>query len=336
MPLTWVAYSPDIGLFVGWGADGTGYDFRRLPYNSHVRVRAGYATAARTYRAELSGEFRGVVPPAVVTLEMRASGIDVLRFYGFGNESANTGATDFYKVKQQQYLIAPAVRFALSPVTSLSVGPLARFAHTNLDAGTLIDSVRPYGVGHFGQVGAEAEFLVDARDRPRASSRGVWFGLGGSFYPRAWDVTSAFGEGHAEARSYLTARMPLSPTLALRVAGKKVWGSYPLHEAAYIGGATTVRGFTEHRFAGDAALYGSAELRLSVAKFLVLVPGELGVFGLGDAGRVYLSGETSDRWHAAVGGGVWISFLNPTNTISLAAAHSSEGTGLYARAGFAF
>src|SRR5205807_10494327 len=41
MPLTWVSYSPDLGVFVGVGADGTGYDFRWLPYNSHVRVRAG-------------------------------------------------------------------------------------------------------------------------------------------------------------------------------------------------------------------------------------------------------------------------------------------------------
>src|SRR5205807_8593677 len=63
MPLTWLGYSPDVGLFVGTGVDGTGYDFRRLPYNSHVRVRAGYATTAQTYRAELTGEFRGIVPP---------------------------------------------------------------------------------------------------------------------------------------------------------------------------------------------------------------------------------------------------------------------------------
>jgi len=84
-------------------------------------------------------------------------------------------------------------------------------------------------------------------------------------------VTAPFGEGHAEASSYLTAHIPLHPTLALRVAGKKVWGTYPFYEAAYIGGATTVRGFVEHRFAGDAALYGNAELRLSVAKFYLLV-----------------------------------------------------------------
>jgi len=128
----------------------------------------------------------------------------------------------------------------------------------------------------------------------------------------------------------------LQPTLALRVAGQRVWGTYPFYEAAYIGGATTVRGFVEHRFAGDAAVYGSAELRLSVAKFFFLLPGEVGVFGLGDAGRVYLSGEASDRWHAAAGGGVWLAFLNRANTLSVAAAHGDEGTRIYARAGFAF
>src|SRR5438445_169326 len=65
MPLTWVSYSPDLGVFVGVGADGTGYDFRRLPYNSHVRVRAGYATAAPTYRAGFTGDFRGLVPAGI-------------------------------------------------------------------------------------------------------------------------------------------------------------------------------------------------------------------------------------------------------------------------------
>jgi len=336
MPLTWVGYSADIGLFVGAGADGTGYDFRRLPYNSHVRVRAGYATAAQTYRAEFTGEFRGIVPPAVVRLQMRASGIDVLRFYGFGNETVNTGPNEFYKVKQQQYLVAPALEFSLSRAAKVSVGPVLKFAHTNLVGGTFINVARPYGVEDLGQIGAAADVHVDTRDQPRAARRGITFGFGGSYYPRALDLTSPFGEGHVEASSYLTARIPLQPTLALRIAGKKVWGTYPFYEAAHVGGDTTVRGFVEHRFAGDAAVYGNVELRLSIAKFFVLVPGELGVFGLGDAGRVYLSGETSDRWHAAAGGGLWFSFLSRANTLSVAAAHSVEGTRFYARAGLPF
>ena len=336
MPLTWLSYSPDFGVFVGAGADGTGYDFRRLPYNSHVRVRAGYATAAQSYRAEFTGEFRGIVPPVIVRLHLRASGIDVLRFYGFGNETPNTGSQDFYKVKQQQYLVASALEFSLSPAAKLSVGPVFKFAHTKLEPNTFINLAQPYGVGDLGQVGAAADFHVDTRDQPGAARRGITFGFGGSYYPRALDVTSRFGEGHAEASSYLTARIPLQPTLALRIAGKKVWGTYPFYEAAYVGGATTVRGFVEHRFAGDAAVFGNVELRLSLARFYVLVPGQLGVFGLGDAGRVYVSGQTSDRWHAAAGGGVWLSFLSSANTVSVAAAQSVEGTRVYVRAGFAF
>jgi hypothetical protein len=336
LPLTWLGYEPDVGLFVGAGTLRTTYGFRRLPYSTRVMVRGGYATTAATYRAELTGEFRGIVPPAVVTLQMRASGIDVLRFYGFGNETPDTGSNDFYKVRQQQYLIAPALQFAFSPTADLSIGPVYKFAHTRLEAGTFINDSQPYGVTNFGQVGGAAELRLDTRDVPRAASRGIALSLGGSFYPKALDVASSFGEGHAEIRSYLTARIPLRPTLAVRVAGKKVWGTYPFYEAAYVGGASTVRGFVEHRFAGDAAVYGNVELRLSVARFYFLVPGEMGVFGLGDAGRVYLSGETSDRWHAAAGGGLWFAFLSRANTISVAAANSVEGTRLYVRAGFPF
>ena len=130
--------------------------------------------------------------------------------------------------------------------------------------------------------------------------------------------------------------MPLRPTLALRVAGRKLWGTYPFYEAAFVGGDSTVRGFVEHRFVGDAAVFGNLELRLSLARVFILVPTQLGVFGLGDAGRVYFSGQTSDRWHAAAGGGVWLSFLSPANTVSVAAAHSVEGTRWYVKAGFAF
>ena len=336
MPLTWVSYSPDLGVFVGAGADGTGYDFRRLPYNSHLRVRVGYATAAQTYRAEFTGEFRGIVPPVVARLRLRASGIDVLRFYGFGNETPNNGSRDFYKVKPQQYLISPALEFSLSSAAKFSVGPVFKYAHTKLEPNTFITLAPPYGVGNMGQIGAAADVHVDTRDQPRAARRGINFGFGGSYYPKALDLTSSFGEGHAEASSYLTARIPLRPTLAVRVAGRKVWGTYPYYEAAYIGGDSTVRGFVEHRFAGDAAVFGNVELRLSLARFFVLVPGQLGIFGLGDAGRIYVSGQTSDRWHAAAGGGLWLSFLSSANTVSVAAAHSVEGTRWYARAGFAF
>ena len=92
----------------------------------------------------------------------------------------------------------------------------------------------------------------------------------------------------------------------------------------------------ETRYAGDAAAYGSAELRLSLAQLELVLPAEFGVFGLGDVGRVWLEGESSDKWHAVGGGGVWLAWLDRAYTFSLALASSEQRTRLYAQAGFGF
>jgi hemolysin activation/secretion protein len=149
-------------------------------------------------------------------------------------------------------------------------------------------------------------------------------------------VDSTYGEVHGEAATFLTAPAPLDPTLALRVGGRKLWGHYPFFDAAFIGGASTVRLGKVNRYAGDASAYGSAELRLNVAPVEIILPGHFGVFGLADAGRVFLEGESSDRWHTAYGGGIWLSWLERAYTISVAVAKGEERTGVYFQGGFGF
>jgi hypothetical protein len=51
---------------------------------------------------------------------------------------------------------------------------------------------------------------------------------------------------------------------------------------------------------------------------------------------VFLAGESSDTWHTAFGGGVWLGFLGRANTVSAALASSRERTRLYLQAGFGF
>jgi len=335
-PLVRVLFAPDLGVILGAGETVTSYGFRRAPYASRQTLWVNFATAPQRFRVDYGGDFRGVGLGLDATLTARASGIEVVRFHGFGNETIAPRPDDYYKVEQQQYSVAPALAVPFSQRVRFSIGPIVKLAETTLEPGTLIDSLRPYGVGRFGRLGVRAAFRVDARDRPRAASAGALLDFGGSAYPAAWDVAAPFEEAHAEVAAYLTAPIPTRPTLALRVQGKKVWGRYPFDEAASVGGATTVRGFAEHRFAGDAALAGNAELRLSLFRFFVLVPEQFGVFGLGDVGRVYLTGQSSDRWHTGLGGGAWVAFLSPGNTLSVAYARSSERSGVYVRAGFAF
>jgi len=71
-----------------------------------------------------------------------------------------------------------------------------------------------------------------------------------------------------------------------------------------------VRGYPTERFAGDAALFGNAEVRQPLGTVnLALLRGVVGVHGLADVGRVYLDGESSDEWHVGTGGGVWFRFM---------------------------
>jgi outer membrane protein assembly factor BamA len=193
-----------------------------------------------------------------------------------------------------------------------------------------------YGSGNFGQVGARGGIHIDTRDVPAAARKGLFLNLEGLVYPALWDVRSTFGKVHGNVSTYLSPPLPAKPTLALRVGGEGVLGRFPFHEAAYLGGRNNLRGWEEQRFAGDASVYGNAELRLHLGRIPLVVPTELGIFGLADMGRVYRTGETSDEWHTAFGGGISLGFLTRANTLTVAVSSTDERTALYIRAGFMY
>lgn len=336
-PTTSVILSnPDVGLFVGGGRTLTIYGFRKFPYASRHAFRAGIATGPWTYRADYTGEWRKENSSSYAQIYAKASGIETLRFSGFGNEitQPSPGARNYFRVTQKQYSLEPAYIFQLARHIQFSAGPLVRFVHTDANKGRFIATLEPYGVGDFGEVGARASFTVDSRNRPVAASHGAFLTVGGSAYPGAWDVKSAYGRLYAEASTYLSPRLPLNPTLALRVGGRKTLGPYPYFDAAAIGGSNNVRLGRENRFAGDASAYGNAELRLALAHQVLGASFDVGVFGLADVGRVYLEGESSDKWHPAAGGGVWVSILEPVNTLSISWARSEQRTAFYLMIGF--
>ena len=62
------------------------------------------------------------------------------------------------------------------------------------------------------------------------------------------------------------------------------------------------------RFAGDAAVYATAELRIPVATFTILLPLNTGLLATQDIGRVYVNGDSPGGWHNAFGAGFWIGF----------------------------
>src|ERR1041384_7329901 len=229
VPLFGASYSPDLGLLIGVGVAHTRYGFRALPPSTHLLVSADYATSAPAFRADVDGEFRQPLAPATVKVELRASGLEIIRFYGLGNESDASRSDSAYLVRQRQLVLAPEVWAPLAPRLRLGVGPLVKYTHTYRDTGTILTQTGPYyGVGNFGQVGARAELELDTRDVPAAPARGAHLRVAAEWYPAAWDVVDSFGSVSAEASTYASLGDPPAATLALRVGGAAVSGTVPL------------------------------------------------------------------------------------------------------------
>jgi hypothetical protein len=330
LSVTWLAGGPDIGVFAGTGIQLTRYGFRRDPYAERYRLRAGWSTGANTGRADFNATW---IPPNSrfrANLLARASGIDVLRFHGFGNEvpAEEDNDDEFFRVEEVTLTLAPSLTIPMGRA-ELSAGPLLRYSDTDFDPSRFL-AADTYGAGEFGMLGAAARLSFDVLDRPLSATRGLGLTIAGSYFPSVLDVEERFGELHADVAGFVAAPAALlQPTLALHLGGKRVWGRFPFQEAAFIGDASTVRLGRQNRYAGEASLYAQSELRLFLTSFYFLAPVDFGVLGLADVGRVFLDGEDSDRWHAAGGGGVWASFLDRAYMLRVSVAKSSERTAVY-------
>jgi hypothetical protein len=357
----WLSYGSDLGALIGGGIDTQAFGFRKEPYASRHIIRVAWATAESTFRADYKAEFHFENRGVYVGWYAYASGVEASHFFGFGNETPDGGNqnSDFFKSRQLQYSFTPSVFIPLAKNLTFSLGPTVKYGSSQHKQDlALINLERPYGYGDFGEVGGTGTLELDTRVEASKAPGGVAFrSLGyprggaevrvtGEVWPKAWDVSQTFGSVEGKAAAYLTPGGDKAPTLALRAGGKKVFGTYPYFEAAYLGGGLggfgpsagdePVRGLQRHRYAGDAAVYGQADLRIYVSQFNVFLPGSWGVLGFGDVGRVYYNPENSTKWHAGYGGGLWFAWLDRANTLSFSYGRSEGHNGFYARAGFAF
>ena len=363
-PLVWA--DPDLGVFARVIHSRKYFGFRKDPFATRHYFDVGLASRGFKPFVSYVGTFRHVRSELDARLAFEYSGFEVTRFKGFGNDFRLKEPSAYYKVEQRHFVFAPALEFRrgtedvdatgdgtmpLRSELTVSLGPVVEWSNTPTEAnrdffiGALDEPL--YGTGSFGQLGVRGEVEYDSRDNPAYATGGVLARVSAAGFPGVWDVESPFGNVDVEARTYLTANAPLSPTLALRAGGKKVWGTYPFHESAFLGGPGRaglgqvdgpLRGFHKNRFAGDASLYANVELRLALAPINVLVPGEFGLFGAADVGRVYFAGDPADAddWHNGTGGGFWLSFMERRTTMSVAVMKGRDMTGVYFRAGYMF
>ncbi len=124
--------------------------------------------------------------------------------------------------------------------------------------------------------------------------------------------------------------------LADRVGAEAVIGNPPFYQSLFLGGQGNLLGYRQYRFAGDYLVYNNVELRIKLADLAsYILPGQLGIVGLFDVGRVWQKNDHSQLWHNGAGGGIYFSPAQ-LMVIQAVVAHSTEGLYPYLRLGLRF
>jgi Omp85 superfamily domain len=327
-----VEYNNDDGLFLGFGGRINYYDFRQVPYDHKFEAVYGYAYNIHKHYVHLLGEFNDLIENTNVTIPFTYSGLEITRFYGFGNVTVlnkDSLSKKYYNINQKLATISFTAKVPFNSKFNLLVGGSYKFSNIVKRGNELINVLNPYGVGELNLMSVEAGLLYDNRNNIDNPTSGNLFSIAVNYFPKIFNVKSDFEKLKMEIRHYQTFNYITSITFAGRLLGEYVLGNYPFFEGASIGGKKTFRGFSHGRFVGDGSIVGEFDIRMLLGKYNLLVPSNIGFNFLTDLGRVFFKNEISERWHGSFGCGIWMSVYDNSFVCSINFVKSSETYRIY-------
>ena len=339
-PIVGLGFQRHVGVTPRIGLARYGYGYSRRPYASMLSIEGEYAFKYRGFSVGIEADKRLEASPLHFMVQVSMSELEVVNFTGLGNATIDSGSTsNFFEVRQRQWVFHPAVGLAVGSRTELSLGPVVQHSVTDYSRSPYLATTRPYGAGTFTeagvQIGARYEWRALRGDDDNSRNR-VLVELEGRYVPALLDVRSAFESAAIRVGTSVTLPIPTRPVLVVRAGAEQLYGVFPFYAAAFIGGEGTTRYMNTQRYAGDASLYGTTELRIPIAQFQLIVPLRVGIVGLAQAGRVYDDGSSPGGWHTTTGGGIWFGRRGGSAVATVASTTEPGRTGARIRLGLSF
>lgn len=316
-----ISYNVENGLQMGATGQWTTYKFKKAPYSSLQSFSIAYSFGSNTPNLEYDAEFLERLGELDLNLNTYYHGRRfATNYFGLGNETAYEKELDFYGISQEVFQVFPALQLRHSAnLLRFRLGP--KLLYTNLlDKSAMylntVDAEEENFSGHW-FLGPRFEMEWDGRDSKLFPRRGGRFQLYGEWANDLEDSDNTYTHG-ANLHLYLPVDKGQNLIFATRLGYGFAWGDYEFFQAPSLGERSTslgqegsLRGYPFDRFRGDSKFYHNTDLRWRMIQYdNSVIPVSIGIYGGFDYGRVWFHQESSDKWHSAYGGGLWLAPLD--------------------------
>ena len=184
----------------------------------------------------------------------------------------------------------------------------------------------PTGFGESILFGTEVDFNLDLRDDVAFPTKGAQLKVQNFSFFNTKNDSEFGGKISTEALFYFSTGIKIPTTLGIRAGYERTYGQTPFFYKSYLGQQSNLRGFRNNRYGGESAAFVNTDLRFHFGTILTKVlPLRYGVYGLFDAGRVWVDGEDSDSIHFAYGGGIYLIPYVESFNLNLSIAKPNKG-----------
>lgn len=314
-----IGYNPDDGVRLGIKYSYTSNSFKQNPYTSKNSIYANYFFATSGYELKYLGTFPRLLGKWDLVLESRFTSPNfAINYFGYGNESVNSDkdlGMDYNRVKFEIFKFSPIIKKTGKYGSEVFIEPTfenikledtnGRYLSELFDATSDVFETKKF-------TGAKLQYGFENYDSTSNPTMGMGFSVAAAWLMNVEET----------ARNFATYEAKLNFNHKIDANGKLVLGTlfkgkylsndnFEFYQGATLGGDYDLRGYRNQRFVGKKSYFQSTDIRYNIGKIRGnVIPMTYGILAGYDYGRVWLTGEDSNKWHQSYGGGLWINGLN--------------------------
>lgn len=314
-----IGYNPDDGVKVGASVNYTINNFNRRPFSQSHTVKGNYYFATDGFELKYAGKFMNAAARWNIGMDVQFTSPNFsINYFGMGNETKNPDdqlGMDYNRVKLQKFSVAPSF-FKESRNGSLTqFGAIFETIEVDGTVNRYVNQpevLKPYLFEHRQYAGIDGKYSFRNYDNASLPALGMFFYVAAGWKTSIDNTKRNFP--HAEASIGIIHKITADENLvfASMAKGKANFSNgFEFYQAATLGGDADLRGYRRERFTGKRSVYQSTDIRLTLGRVKTsFIPMKYGIFGGYDFGRVWVSDDTSEKWHQSVGGGAWLNGLD--------------------------